>query len=130
MLLGKRALHIGDGGAIRQLGGDPPGLATPARQLGDGVVDTGFRASYDHRAAAMIDDVERDLSSHAGTAADNNDLLGLKMHTRGPSMVLLDGSDLTGAVLSTPRNGLSWGARRRANNPARFGSYSDCGRAG
>jgi hypothetical protein len=78
----------------------------------------------------VIDDVERDLSSHAGTAADNNDLLSVKMHVVVPSMVLLDGSDLTGAVLSTPRNGLNWGARGRADNSARFRSYSDCGRVG
>jgi hypothetical protein len=84
-MLGKRALYIGDGSAICQLGGDAPGFATPARQFSDGVVDTGFRASDDHRAAAVVDDVDRDLSSHTGTAADNNDLLGLKMHIRLPS---------------------------------------------
>ena len=93
-------------------------------QLSDGVVDTGFRASDDHRAAAVIDDVDCDLSSHAGTAADNNDLLGLKMHIRGPFLVLLDGSDWIAALLSTTRNGLSWGAPQAgADNPARFWSY-------
>jgi hypothetical protein len=30
----------------------------------------------------VIDDVDRDLPTHTGTAADNNDLLGLKMHIR------------------------------------------------
>ena len=69
----------------------PQAWPRPARQLGDGVVDTGFRASDDHRAAAVIDDVDCDLSSHAGTAADHNDLLGLKMHVR----VRLPGSSLT-----------------------------------
>jgi hypothetical protein len=89
VMLGKLALHIGDSGAICQLGGDAPGFARPAHQLSDGVVDTGFRASDDHRAAAVIDDVDRGLPADAGAAADNNDLLGLKMHIRGPFLVLL-----------------------------------------
>ena len=89
VLLRKRPLHIGDRGAIRQLGGDTPGLATPARQLSDGVVDTAFREADDHRAPAMIDDVARDLPTDAGTAADDNDLLVPKMHTRRPFLVLL-----------------------------------------
>ncbi|BBY21927.1 hypothetical protein MSTO_21320 [Mycobacterium stomatepiae] len=80
MMRGHRALHLGDRGAIRQLGGDAPGVAAPALQLGDGVVDTRFRASDDHRTPAMSDDVDGDLSTDAGAAADNNDLLGLKMH--------------------------------------------------
>jgi hypothetical protein len=88
-MLGKHALHIGDRAAIGQLGGDAPGLSTPARQLSDGVVDTRFRASDDHRAPAVIDDVDRDLPTDAGTAADNNDFLGLKMHIRGPFQILL-----------------------------------------
>ena len=71
-------------GAIRQVGGDTPGFATPALQLGDGVVDTRFRASDDHRASAVVDDVDRDLPTHAGTAAHNNDFLGRKMHIGCP----------------------------------------------
>ena len=82
-MLGKLALNIGDGGAIRQFGGDAPGFALPARQISDAVVDMRFRASDDHRAPAVIDDVDRDLPTDAGTAADDNDFLGLKMHIRG-----------------------------------------------
>jgi hypothetical protein len=109
-MLRKRTLHIRDCSAIRQLGGDAPGLATPARQLSDGVVDTRFRASEDHRAAAVIDDVDRDLPTHAGTAADNNDLLGLKMHIRGAFLVLLTAPTGPPFFVSTTRNALSWGA--------------------
>jgi hypothetical protein len=47
-------------------------------QLSDGVVDTRFRASDDHRAAAVIDDVDRDLPTDAGNAADNNAFLASK----------------------------------------------------
>src|SRR6516165_5338310 len=89
VLLRNGALHIGDRGAIRQIGGDAPGLATLACQLSDGVVDTVFRQTDDHRAPAMIDDVDCDLPTDAGTAADNNDLLGPKMHIRGAFLVLL-----------------------------------------
>ena len=63
----------------------PQAWPAPARQLGDGVVDTGLGAPDDHRAAAMVDDVDRDLPTHAGTATDDDDLLGLKMHIRVPS---------------------------------------------
>jgi hypothetical protein len=68
------------------------GSATPARQLSDGVVDTRFRASDDHRAPAVIDDIDRDLPTHTGTAADNNDLLGLKciFVPLAPAMFWLD----------------------------------------
>jgi hypothetical protein len=39
------------------------------------------------------------------------------------SFSVLDGSGWTAALLSTTRNDLSWGARRRADNPARFWWY-------
>lgn len=78
---GKRVSNIGDRNAIGQLGGDAAGT-TPVRQVGDGVVDTGFRASDDHRAAAVVDDIDRDLSSYAGATADDNDLLAFEMHVR------------------------------------------------
>ena len=92
-------------------------MATPAHQL-DRVIDTGFRATYDHRAAAMIDDVERHLSPHAGTAADNNDLLGLKLHTRLPPGLSL--TALTRPALSCRRRviGGARSARGRTDNPA------------
>jgi hypothetical protein len=34
-------------------------------------VGTGFRASDGRNAAVVIDDVDRDLPAHAGTAAEN-----------------------------------------------------------
>jgi hypothetical protein len=40
-------------------------------QISRCVVDTGFRASDGRNAAAVIDDVDRDLPTHAGTAAEN-----------------------------------------------------------
>ena len=92
---GKRVSNIGDRSAICQLGGDAAGLTTPARQVGDGVVDTGFRASDDHRAAAVVDDIDGDLSSYAGAAADNNDLLALEMHITLAFLVFRDGSGWT-----------------------------------
>ena len=61
-------------------------------QLGHGVIDTGFRASDDHRAAAVVDDIDRDLPSHAGAAADNDDLLGLEMHGESLLLIILDDS--------------------------------------
>jgi hypothetical protein len=54
-------------------------LTPPVGQLGNGVIDTAFRASNDHRAATAIDDVERGLASHAGAAADDNDLLTVEL---------------------------------------------------
>ena len=98
VMRGKRASNIGDRSAICQLGGDAPGLTTPARQVVDGVVDTGVRASDDHRAAAVVDDIDRDLSSYAGTAADNHNLLALEMHITLAFLVFRDGSGWT-AVL-------------------------------
>ena len=71
-------------GVIRQLGGDAPGCALPARQLSDGVANTVFGASDDHRIGAVLDDIDRNLPSHAGTAANHDDLLGLKMHSQFP----------------------------------------------
>jgi hypothetical protein len=68
-----------------------------ARKLSDGIVDTGFRPSDDHRAAAVLHDVDRNLPSHASTAADHNDLLGLKVHIGAPFLVFLDGSGWTAA---------------------------------
>lgn len=61
-------------------------------------IDDGEVLTDDHRAAAVIDDVDRDLPSHAGAAADNNDLLGRKMHIRDPFLALLDGSAWTAAL--------------------------------
>ncbi len=89
VLLGQRTLYIRDGSAISQFGGDAPGVATPVRQLSDGVIDTVLRTSDDHRAAAMVDDIESDLPTHAGTAADNDDLLAVKVHVRVPSWLCL-----------------------------------------
>jgi hypothetical protein len=54
-------------------------LTPPVGQLGHGVIDAGFRASNDHRAATAIDDVERGLASHAGAPADHNDLLPVEL---------------------------------------------------
>jgi hypothetical protein len=57
----------------------------------------------------VIDDVDCGLPADAGAAADNNDLLGLKMDIRGPFLVLLTAP--TGPFfVSTTRNALSWGA--------------------
>jgi hypothetical protein len=61
-------------------------LTPPVGQLGNGVIDTAFRASNDHRAATAIDDVERGLASHAGTAADLNDLLTVELCAIGESL--------------------------------------------
>lgn len=85
VLLIKHPLQIRDRSAIRQIGCHTPRLATPAGQLSDGVVDTRLRVSDGHRTSAVVDDVDRDLLTHAGAAADNNDLLGFKMHVRVPS---------------------------------------------
>jgi hypothetical protein len=41
-------------------------------QVSGCVVGTGFRASDGDNAAAVIDDVDRDLPTHAGTAAENS----------------------------------------------------------
>jgi hypothetical protein len=40
-------------------------------QVSGCVVDTDFRASDGHNAAAVIDDVDCDLPTRAGTAAEN-----------------------------------------------------------
>jgi hypothetical protein len=64
--------------SVGQLGRDPPGLTAPAGQLGHHVIDPFFRASNDHRAATAIDDVQRGLAPHAGTAAEHDDLLTLE----------------------------------------------------
>ncbi len=119
MIRRKRTLHIGNRSAIRQLRGDPRSLTTPAGQLGHDVFNAIFRATHDHRAPAMAHDINGDLPTHAGTAADNNDLLGLKMHIRGPLLLLFDGSDWTAE-----------GPPQTSRNPTRVGPYRDCTQAG
>jgi hypothetical protein len=51
----------------------PPGCRFGAAcgQVSGCAVGTGFRASDGHNAAVVIDDVDRDLRAHAGTAAEN-----------------------------------------------------------
>ena len=73
-------------------------MPCPWCQICDGVVDTGFRASDDHRAAAVVDDIDRDLSSYAGATADNHDLFAFEMHVTLAFLVFRDGSGWT-AVL-------------------------------
>ena len=84
MLLGQDLLHPSDSGAITQFGGDPPGVALLAGQLGDGVVNAGLRSSYDDRAAAVVHNVDCDLAPHAGGPPDDDDLPSLKVHVRSP----------------------------------------------
>jgi hypothetical protein len=40
----------------------------------------------------VIDDVDRDLPTHAGTAADNNNLLGIEVHGKTLLLIILDDS--------------------------------------
>src|ERR1700722_2216184 len=84
MLLGQDLLPPSDGGTITQFGGNPPGAALLAGQLGDGVVDAGLRSSYNDRAAAVVHNIGCDLAPHAGAPPDNDDLLSLKVHVRSP----------------------------------------------
>ena len=44
---------------IDQFGDAPPGVTVPACRVRDGIVDTGFGAPDDDRAAVPIDDVDR-----------------------------------------------------------------------
>jgi hypothetical protein len=53
----------------------------------------------------MTNDVDRDLPTDAGTAADNNDLLALKMHMRGSLPGSPDGSGGTGSATRNARGG-------------------------
>jgi hypothetical protein len=40
----------------------------------------------------VLDDVDRDLPTHAGTAADNNDLFGIEVHGETLLLIILDDS--------------------------------------
>ena len=55
----------------------------------------------------VIDDVDRGLPTDAGTAADNNHLLGLKMHMRGTFLVLLAAPAGPQFFVPATRNALS-----------------------
>jgi len=85
-------------------------VTAPACRVRDGVINTVFRPADDHRAAAVAHDINGDLPTHDGTAADNNDLPGLKMRIGGAFMVLLTAPTGPPFFVSTTRNALSWGA--------------------
>jgi hypothetical protein len=67
-------------------------LATPAGQFGHGVIDTLFRPADDYRAAAVANDINGNLSAHAGAASDDDDLLGIEMHGGTLLLIVLDDS--------------------------------------
>src|ERR1700744_711624 len=91
-MLGKRTLNIGDRAAIGQLGSDPPGLATTASQFGHSLINTVFRPAHDHGAAAVFDDVDRDLPAHTGAASNDDDLLGIEVHSKTLLLIILGDS--------------------------------------
>src|ERR1700742_913728 len=120
-MFGERALRIGARSAIRQVCGDAPSFAAAARQLSDGVVDARFRASDDHRAAAMAHHIKGGLPTHTGAAADNDDLLGLKVHIRESLPGFLTVVAGWSFFVSTTRNALSRGRPGYAvTNPPDF----------
>jgi len=99
-------------------------VTAPACRVRDGVINTVFRPADDHRAAAVAHDINGDLPTHDGTVADNNDLLGLKMHIRGAFVVLLKRLRLNRRSSYRRRVTPSAGApRKRGDNPARFWSF-------
>jgi hypothetical protein len=82
---------------IDQFGGAPPGVTAPTCRVRDGVINTVFRPTDDHRAAAVAHHINGDLPNHAGTAADTNDLLASNAYSgRLPGSP--DGSDWTAAL--------------------------------
>jgi hypothetical protein len=48
----------------------------------DGVVDTGFGVSDDHHTAVVIDDLDRNLPTHAGTAPTTTTFFASKCISR------------------------------------------------
>ena len=67
---------------IDQFGDTRSGVTAPACRARDGIVETGFGAPDDDRAAVPIDDVDRGLRPHDGIADANDDLFGLQACTR------------------------------------------------
>lgn len=54
------------------------GVTAPACRVRDGIVDTGFGAPDNDRAAVPIGNVDRGLRPHGGIAGANDDLFGLE----------------------------------------------------
>ena len=110
-IAGQTRLH-----RIDQFGDVPPGVTAPACRVRDRVINMAFRPADDHRAAAVAHDINGDLPHHAGIAADNCDLPGLRTHIRGVFMVLLTAPTGPPFLVSTTRTAHSWAPRKQAEN--------------
>jgi hypothetical protein len=63
---------------IDQVGDAHPGVTAPACRARDGIVEAGFGAPHDERAAGPIDNVHRGLRPHGGIAGASDDLFSLE----------------------------------------------------
>jgi hypothetical protein len=79
MIFGQFPLEVRYGVAVSEFGDHARCAPVSHRQIGNRVVHSGLVSSDDYRGSSAGDDVERGLASHAGAAADHDDLLTLEL---------------------------------------------------